>query len=369
MMGRSIQMRRLIQIIALVVLGIFWGASDEAGAANEQRCTELGANCVCSEPLNTATYTSPTNAFYNPTDTIPGVDKECLRATGFPGTVLEDSTFRYVSQSGGEMFTALPFLSPKINYILRTKTTAEGNAGGGGQFVGTQYTASNPSARRAFRYYLYWSPTYEFYTNPTCVNSVKIMQFGHNSTLSFIFEPAGSYFATGAWIGWSFGAFSGMDQGPGDPANAGLGTPSYLRGYWFRIEAVTTNNNASDPAPFTFKVYMKNVTLNTPEQLIIDSTVPTAQRGTPASSFPPWSSTMATTMHPTSGDNMDQMYINLFRRDTCSGYKGMSHLLFAAWSTDAGQRINAATEIEGGSGGDTTAPVSPANLRVSRLTQ
>jgi hypothetical protein len=66
MMGRRIQMRQLTQIIALIVMGVFWGASNEASAANEQRCTELGANCVCSEPLNTNTWTQPTASYFNP---------------------------------------------------------------------------------------------------------------------------------------------------------------------------------------------------------------------------------------------------------------------------------------------------------------
>ena len=75
MMGRSIQMRQLTQIVALVVLGLVWGASNEAGAA-EQRCDALGANCVCSEPLNTPTLVQdpqiPGN--WNPADSIT---KEC----------------------------------------------------------------------------------------------------------------------------------------------------------------------------------------------------------------------------------------------------------------------------------------------------
>jgi hypothetical protein len=104
---------------------------------------------------------------------------------------------------------------------------------------------------------------------------------------------------------------------------------------------------------------MKNVTNNTPEELIIDSTVPTAN--------PPesdWTSTIATTWKP-AATRVQEMYFDLFRRDTCLGYIGMTHIMAAAWSTDAGQRIGAAFEIEGGGGGGVTPPSAPINLTVS----
>jgi hypothetical protein len=105
---------------------------------------------------------------------------------------------------------------------------------------------------------------------------------------------------------------------------------------------------------------MKNVTDNTPEIQIIDSRVPTNY----ANGFN-WGTAQATSLHPTS--TVVDMAIDMFR--TCgAGYHGESHFLAAAWSTEAGQRIGAAVEIEGGgSGADTTAPVAPTNLRVSML--
>ena len=55
-MKRTVRERHLIPFI--IGLGIFWIANAEA--ANEQRCNDLGANCICSEPLNTTTYTQDT---------------------------------------------------------------------------------------------------------------------------------------------------------------------------------------------------------------------------------------------------------------------------------------------------------------------
>src|SRR5262245_21712665 len=49
--------------------------------AAEQRCNELAANCVCSEPLNSATITNIGNGFWNPDDSTT---KECTVEFGQP---------------------------------------------------------------------------------------------------------------------------------------------------------------------------------------------------------------------------------------------------------------------------------------------
>ena len=49
--------------------------------------------------------------------------------------------------------------------------------------------------------------------------------------------------------------------------------------------------------------------------------------------------------------------------NSCKGFKALSHYLAASWDVDQGQRIGAATEIEGGGGGPTV-PAPPTNLRV-----
>jgi len=54
------------------------------------------------------------------------------------------------------------------------------------------------------------------------------------------------------------------------------------------------------------------------------------------------------------------MTIDMFRATNgatpCAGFASFSHFLYAAWPTDAGQRIGAAKEVEGF--------VPPGNLRV-----
>jgi len=98
------------------------------------------------------------------------------------------------------------------------------------------------------------------------------------------------------------------------------------------------------------EIYRRNVTDNLPEEKIIDTSIVTSQ---PVGNN--WDIIRATTFKPIS--RINDIYIDSFRRDTCNGYVGFSHLLSAAWNTDAGQRIGAATEIEG--------IPSPGNLRVA----
>ena len=134
MMGRRIQMRQLTQIIALVVLGIFWGASVEAGAA-EQRCNQLGANCACSEPLNTPTYTlaAGANWGWNPADSTT---KECA-IEGLAGAVYSIATLGINTKFGTNDSTILGALPAghTNTYVLR------GEDGYTGQwFLGHQFS-------------------------------------------------------------------------------------------------------------------------------------------------------------------------------------------------------------------------------------
>ena len=58
-----------------------------------------------------------------------------------------------------------------------------------------------------------------------------------------------------------------------------------------------------------------------------------------------WTSVQATTMKP--NDRLDAFRITGWRNGDCAGFLGYTHLLAAAWDTDAGQMIGAAMEVEG----------------------
>ena len=338
MVKRTVRERHLIPFI--IGLGIFWIANAEA--ANEQRCNELGANCICSEPLNTTTYTQDTSSYFNPADTTSS-DKQCSMLLSIGGTAIADgSGFRYSVATSGEMFSALPKIDPSITRILRTLD------GGGGQFLGEYFPASAPTKRQAFRFYMYYSPTFTL-TSGSCLNSGKILEVGNEpSPLLTMSNSSGNYQIYG-WTGWNTSADCCI-RGPSTSNAWGLYTEGNIQGKWFRYEVVVTNTLLLDPAPTVIKVYMKNVTNNTAEVTVIDTSVPTTQ---PVGDS--WTSTLATTLKPIAGD-IKQLYIDSFRNGSCGGYLGFSHHLAAAWSTDAGQRIGAAREIEG--------IPEPSNLRL-----
>jgi hypothetical protein len=51
--------------------------------------------------------------------------------------------------------------------------------------------------------------------------------------------------------------------------------------------------------------------------------------------------------------------VHRYRADICNGSHDLAYYVFAHWPSNAGQRIPAATEVEGG-----TPPPPPTNLRI-----
>jgi len=321
--------------------------------AEEQRCKDLGANCICSEPLNTPTYVNVSSGqWFNPADSTV---KECSSSGAFPGAALESgSGWVYQTTSSGEAINNLP-PGHTNSFVLRT------NDGRGGQAIGGKYPSGTPTARRVVRFYKYYSSNYSFVNEVSgCLNSNKIAQAGFNGALTggpMFTETAGtwSFYDIEQSLYWNMNANGCCENGPG-----GTG-PSLasIKGKWIRYEFVIHNAAVSGPAT-TWEVFLKNVTDNTPEMKIIDSSVPTAM-----TDGINWTTALATSLHPTREWN--ELSIDLFRNGTCTGFAGVSYYMTAAWSTDAGQRIGAAAEIEGSGGTGNIPPPAPANLRVSML--
>ena len=66
------------QVVAFAIL-VHLGAGN--AHSEEQRCTELGASCLCSEPLNTTTFAGGPD-FWNPADSTT---KQCSVESASPG--------------------------------------------------------------------------------------------------------------------------------------------------------------------------------------------------------------------------------------------------------------------------------------------
>jgi hypothetical protein len=120
------------------------------------------------------------------------------------------------------------------------------------------------------------------------------------------------------------------------------------RGKWWRVEVVFINRTGGNPG-FVAKVYMRNITDNLPELLVIDTSWPGTQLNPSSTRTPP--------------NPMNQMWMNHYRQGVCTGWLGFSHYMLAGWDTDAGQRIGPAIEVEGSS--DRTPPLPPINLRIT----
>ena len=335
MVRRTVLERYLIPCI-IVGIGMFWITN--AQAANELRCTELGNNCIASEPLNTDTFVQNTNAYWNPADTTT---KEMSLANGFPGACIEESGFdtNHIAATSGEMFNALPRIAPSIRFLLRT-------ANGGGNFLGHTLPASAPTARAAFRWYMYFSPTFQF-TGGSCLNSGKMFELGETATP--LVWTGGSKHQMYSWPAWNPNpnldccvVGPGLSAIPYDAAT--------MNGKWWRFEIVVRNRLPTGGVT-TIQTYRKNVTDGLAEELVLDTSIPTIQLVGNQ-----WDITQATTLKPLA--RVDRFAVTVWRNGTCSGYHGITHMLAAAWDTDAGQRIGAAKEIEGG------IVLTPQNLRV-----
>jgi hypothetical protein len=327
--------RLILACLLLILVGF-----PTASYAAEQRCNELGANCVCSEPLNTNSYVYSAPA-YKPSDSTT---KECA-AEGIPGAAVTRNSTDLFGSNDAAVRALLP-AGNQVNFFLRGP---DGHAViyTVGTLLGNTFTK-----RAAIRMYVFYSPTFEFaYTNQ-CQNH-KFLDTDSMITTMAGTDAAGNGGGDHSAYNWLQGWNHPVDccfSGPNNSSNYGPPLSSY-RGKWFRVEMVVTNRaGGSSPNGFRAQVFMKNVTDNTPEQQVIDTA------GTFFSGIHPWGAW--TDLTPPIQQNA--LFFNGYRQNICAGYYGFSHMMVAGWDTDAGQRIGAAYEIEGG--GSPLAP--PTDLLV-----
>lgn len=310
----------------------------EARAATEARCLELGTQCTCSEPLDTDTYIMIPGVVWawNPDDTA-ATDKEC-NVSGQAGAFVEIDDFsgRFTTASSGPPFDALP-RNHSITHVLRLRD------GEGGMFAGVKFDHGEPHARRGFRYYKYYSSDYSFTSDVPLCNSSKWAQMGPSGagTGGPLMTEEWSFYDIEDVTGWNPGA-NGCCSAPG-PGHDGLGPTSRdVKGKWIRLEFYM-NNTDTTGSPTTFEAYVKNITDDTPEVKIVDSSVPMDY---PNGAH--WTTDLATSLHPTSP--ISDMAVNMFRSNNgqaCTGYAAFAYFMAAAWDSNEGQRIGAAYEIEG----------------------
>ncbi|MDE2099292.1 MAG: hypothetical protein KGL39_18710 [Patescibacteria group bacterium] len=109
------------------------------------------------------------------------------------------------------------------------------------------------------------------------------------------------------------------------------------------------NNVTDSGVATTFEVYLKDISADVDYGKVIDSSVAMTTNG-PDSTFW-WQSPMTDGLHVGTGNQIRDFAVNMFRSnngDICDGHIAHTSVLWAAWSSNSGQRIGAAVEVEGG---------------------
>jgi hypothetical protein len=307
--------------------------------AAEKRCDDLGANCVCSEPLNTNTLNA-TGSYFNPADSTT---KEC-NVEGVAGAVFARNSNDITQTNNSTIFAAFPS-GHQVSFVSR------GSDGHVGIFWVGARLGSSFVKRAAIRLYTYYSSNFQFAYTASCQNHK------HFETDSMITSFEGTDAAGNGggthnaynWLnGWNH-AVDCCSRGPNSINYFGVTPASAKRGKWWRIELVLTNRaGGSSPNGFRAQIYEKNVTDNGPDELVLDT------GGTFFSGLQTWGAW--TDLTPPS--RQDALNFAAYRQNICAGYYAFSHVLVAGWDTDQGQRIGIAYEVEG------SRPSAPGNLRI-----
>lgn len=325
-------------------------------SAQEARCTALGAACACSEPLTAATYTN-NGASWRPASGLSA--KPCsMEATGYP--IARNSPVTGTNASA--VLSKLP-AGHSVPYVLwagddNTGIFWIGNAVAASADCGSGYQ------RCETRFYLFKSVDFMPTGKVSGVNQCsgdKHAEIKFSSGPDSVINPAQEVSGDGMAIynfannGWTpnVDCCGSGPQGSGDTTISGAAQ----RGKWWRFSHVVSNPaGGTGTARMGLEIWAKNVTDNQPEVKILDL------RG--GSGSPNWSGPYNTIIPP---GRVRTVVANGYREGVCLGFEAYSYFMVARWPTDAGQRIGAASEIEGGGGPPPVpaAPAAPRSLQVN----
>jgi hypothetical protein len=326
---------RLILVALLLIGGQFLASAQVEAAGNEARCGELGTSCICSEPFNTTAFVGGPD-FWNPADTTT---KECSVEPAVLGGAVVRTSNTIRGSNDATAMAALPSAHTN-SFFVRAEDNHEGTF-----FAGNGLPVSSSFVRLAARFYIYHSPTFDYEGEGSCHNS-KQVEFDNDSRIDY---NTGAGFHTYNYLRFS----PGIDCCVSGPAVSQPSVASF-KGKWVRHEVVLTNR--SGPR-YRMQSFMKNVTNNTAEVAVIDTSLDSRVNNLTPPSL------------------MSKILSNNHRFSngaTCRGWIGLSHYMMAGWTSDAGQRIGAASEIEGGGSGGSGGsvppqpPSPPTNLRISQ---
>lgn len=347
---------------ALACMVVVVCALTRSAHADEARCTELGANCFCSAPLNgpgpliqsAVNYVWRTGETLTKKCTIEDQDGPITRNLSDIGSIYQANDANILARFPS---------GHSVSYFHRAN-----NGHNSLWSVGHKFTSSQKSnySHLAMRAYVYMSDasngdpaSFQFTANGCGGNSGKIMAFS---------VDLGPYFSVqNINNGWTFANWGGSSVWTGQNANCCVAppgydatgrttmTPAYMLGKWVRWESHVINE---ENPPVILRTYMTDPATGTTYKML-DTSIPTTM-----SDGQDWSSTNATTLTETGTHG--RMGHEFFRTGSCPGFFAISHVMYAGWTTDAGQMIGAASEVEGGGGGGGGTPnKAPFNLRLA----
>jgi hypothetical protein len=319
----------------------------------------------------TALGTPFNSVWYKPNDTPA---KGCTVENGIPPgySVTRPSLDAQISTDA----TALSAL-PGGSSVLRFLSFPEGYTGIAS--LGHVFSATDPTGRVALRWYRYYSPNFIFsdegpgWNNSTGAgcHASKIAQGQYNAIVDAHGDTQIAQYGYLASPGWN-PSLDCCGSGPvcadGDstcknlmatltPRGTGWLNPNSCNygstqggnptsgncgwaGAWIRFEYIIGHRDGT-PGNY-YLLYVKNVTHNSPEYLVLDTRVA-------GSNFAQnWSTAAATALTPPG--RVDGISVNAYRQNTCAGWSGFAYMMAAAWASDGGQRIGPAVEVESGGG-------------------
>ena len=329
-----------VPLSSIVVLMAWFSVS--SAYAEEDRCSKLGAACICSEPLNTNKYVATSSNTWNPSDSVT---KQCSHnalnspiSTGRPSIDL----LKFSNESS--ILSKLP-IGHKVNYILRALDGEPNytpwkvgvlNLDSSGRF------GSVPKKRLAVRFYMYHSSDFSF-ANAYDGESNNTKFFEGSDFNSGFWDSKGGKSSAFTYILYGWTSTSGVTYKTKSSYQEPM-TSDEMKGVWLRFELIVTNRDGAITGQGTrLEMFMKDVTNGTPEVKVWDTALDLFTKGV----------YMGIDAKPSG--LMESFYTNNWRQDAkngipMKGFRAISHYMLAAWDTDEGQRIGSALEVEGISG-------------------
>lgn len=380
---------RWMTAVLVVALG-GWLAPD-AGAM-ETRCTTMDTDCLCSEPLQSTTYTDLGSGFANgdTAETKPcaywdGPTRRLNYAFGATGTFAGDMAVG----SNSTVLAALPNRTASMARYLRPKYDLFGT--GNPSTIRLGYSnidlTTRGIKRLSLRWYRYQSSDYEWAqmyhsapndTSKKCTNGKIVYQnssYYQNPTLTWqsygdMVGGPYNFSSAGGWHHGAYSSFEGMSAWIPTAGSAPIELTS-TRGKWARYETIVRRPRKvdSDASGFDVELWIKNVTdggaNNQVAKFSAGCTGCMTLNGVSGQNF-----VWGTGSHP--NVDMQDLHIEDYRAsDTtqtpeadgkCYGWQAYAYVMMAAWTTDNGTEfIGAANEVEGTG----SAPIGTPTLSVS----